>query len=68
MQAETQQMPRRDALLDTGEALPLPRPRSGRGSLRAEARKRRIMANVAFFTGSVAVVAVAGICYALLSH
>jgi hypothetical protein len=55
-------------LLDSGEATRLRRPSSRRQSLRTEARRRRIMANIVFVTGSVAVVAVVGICYALLSH
>jgi hypothetical protein len=37
-----------------------------RKSLRSEARRRRIMANVFFVCSSVAALAVVGICYALL--
>ena len=37
-----------------------------RKSLRSEARRRRIMANIFFVCSSAVVVAVVGICYALL--
>lgn len=39
---------------------------SKRKSLRSEARRRRIMANVFFVGSSVLALAVVGICYALL--
>ena len=58
-----------ESLFETGEAVPLRRsPSARRTSLRAEARRRRFMANVAVVCSSVVAVAVVGICYALLSQ
>jgi F420-0:gamma-glutamyl ligase-like protein len=58
-----------ESLVETGEAMPLPRSPSGsRSSIRAEARRRRVKANVVVVASSAAALAVVGICYALLAQ
>jgi hypothetical protein len=58
-----------ESLVDTGEAMPLPRSPSGRRlALEAnEARKRR-MANILVICSSVVAIAVIGIAYALVAN
>lgn len=59
-----------ESLLDTGEAMPLPRSPSGSRlalqSTQAQARKRR-MANLLVICSSLVAIAVIGIAYALIA-
>jgi hypothetical protein len=69
MEMEALRAPQSEALLDTGEASPLPeRPSQRHASLRVEARRRRVMANLFLVCSSVVAVAVLAICYALLAQ
>jgi len=68
MEIETVSASSRQSLVDTGEAIPLPRRSSSRNqSLRSEARRRRTLANIMVVCSSVVAIAVVGICYALLA-
>lgn len=68
MENDLRKEPRRESLVETGEAImPLPRPPSGRHQvLRAEAHRRRVTARILVVCSSVVAVAVASLCYALL--
>jgi hypothetical protein len=68
METESLRAPQRESLLDTGEAMPLPRSTARRQSVRAEAKRRRRMANIMFVCSSAVAIAVIGLCYALLSQ
>jgi hypothetical protein len=68
METESVRTSSNQALVDTGEAMPLPRrPSSRNQSLRSEARRRRTLANIMVVCSSVVAIAVVGICYALLA-
>jgi hypothetical protein len=58
-----------ESLVDSGEAMPLPRSPSGRrlALAAAEARKRR-MANILVICSSVVAIAVIGIAYAIVAN
>jgi hypothetical protein len=67
METQTERTSNRGALTGTGDALPTHAPSSARRrSLRTEARRRRIMANVVFVCSSAVAIGVFAIAYALL--
>jgi hypothetical protein len=68
MEPESLRTSNNQSLVDTGEALPLPRRPSRSQSLHLEARRRRAMAKVMVVCSSVVAIAVVGICYALLAQ
>jgi hypothetical protein len=66
---ETNVSTRSESLMDTGEAVPLPRSPSGRRlALQADTARKRRMANLLVICSSVVAIAVIGIAYALVAN